>query len=116
LTVHEDLYIGLGKELGAEILTVAGQEVAQQLGEIAEQYAATRPIVGRSKQRGPFGRVRSLAEKMLDISETMDSIILSGKPRFYSSSSPVSVRGPGLSWPDRSTAEPALTADCALLS
>ena len=73
-----EVHLELAKELGAEILTVAGQGVAQKLVEIAEQYDATRIVVGRSKKRGPFGRARSLAEDMIDLSEKIDVIILSG--------------------------------------
>jgi two-component system sensor histidine kinase KdpD len=71
-------HLGLAKKLGAETLTVAGQGVPQKLVEVAEQYDATRIVVGRSKKRGPFGRVRSLAEEIIELSETMDVIILSG--------------------------------------
>lgn len=71
-------HLQLAKELGAELLTVAGQDVAPQLIEIAKQYSATRIVVGRSKKRGPFGRARSLAEELMDLSETIDVIILSG--------------------------------------
>lgn len=71
-------HLELAKELGAEILTIAGQDVARQLVEIAEQYNSTRIVVGRSKKRGPFSRMRSLADELMDLSETVDVIILSG--------------------------------------
>lgn len=71
-------HLQLAKELGAETLTIAGQETARQLVEIAEQYKATRIVVGRSKKRGPFGRIRSLADEIIELSETIDVIILSG--------------------------------------
>ncbi len=71
-------HLGLAKALSAETLTVAGQSVPQKLVEIAEQYDATRIVVGRSKKRGPFGRARSLAEELMDLSEKIDVIILSG--------------------------------------
>jgi len=71
-------HLHLAKELGAETLTVAGQEVAAQLVEIAARYDASRIVVGRSKKRGPFSRARSLADELMDLSETIDVIILSG--------------------------------------
>jgi two-component system sensor histidine kinase KdpD len=71
-------HLQLAKELGAETLSVAGQDTARQLVEIAEQYKATRIVVGRSKRRGPFGRTRSLADEILDLSPTVDVIILGG--------------------------------------
>jgi two-component system sensor histidine kinase KdpD len=71
-------HLQLAKELGAETVSIAGQDVARQLVEIAEQYNATRIVVGRSKKRGPFGRVRSLADELMDLSETVDVIVLSG--------------------------------------
>jgi two-component system sensor histidine kinase KdpD len=71
-------HLQLAKELGAEILTIAGQDTAHQLVEIAEQYKATRIVVGRSKKRGPFGRARSLADEIIELSDTIDVIILGG--------------------------------------
>jgi two-component system sensor histidine kinase KdpD len=71
-------HLQLAKELGAETLVVAGQDVARRLVEIAEQYDATRLVVGRSKKRGPFGRAKSLAEEIIELSDTVDVIVLSG--------------------------------------
>jgi two-component system sensor histidine kinase KdpD len=71
-------HLQLAKELGAETLAIAGQDTARQLVEIAEQYQATRIVVGRSKKRGPFGRTRSLADEIIELSDTIDVIILSG--------------------------------------
>ena len=71
-------HLKLAKELGAETLVVAGQDVALRLVEIAGQYDAARLVVGRSRKRGPFGRAKSLAEEIMDLSDTIDVIILSG--------------------------------------
>jgi two-component system sensor histidine kinase KdpD len=71
-------HLQLAKELGAETLAIAGQDTARQLVEIAEQYQATRIVVGRSKKRGPFGRTRSLADEIIELSDTIDVIILGG--------------------------------------
>lgn len=71
-------HLQLAKDLGAETLTIAGQDVARQLVEIAQQYNSTRIVVGRSKKRGPFSRTRSLADEIMDLSEIVDVLILSG--------------------------------------
>ncbi len=71
-------HLQLAKELGAEALTVAGQNLARQLIEVAEQYNAARIVVGRSKRRGAFGRAHSLADEIMDASETLDILILRG--------------------------------------
>jgi two-component system sensor histidine kinase KdpD len=71
-------HLQLAKELGAETLTVAGQGVAQELVRVADQYNVSRIVVGRSKKRGPFGRAKALAEEVMDLSETLDVIILAG--------------------------------------
>ncbi len=71
-------HLRLAKELGAETLIIAGQDTAHQLLEIAQQYKATRIVVGRSKKRGPFSRTHSLADELMELNETVDVIILSG--------------------------------------
>ena len=71
-------HLQLAKELGAETFTVAGQDVPRRLLEIAREYGATRLVVGRSKKRGPFSRAKSLAEELIDLSETIDVIVLAG--------------------------------------
>jgi two-component system sensor histidine kinase KdpD len=71
-------HLQLAKELGAETLTVAGADVAEQLVEVANQYNVSRIVVGRSKKRGTFRRSKSLADDIMDLSATMDILILSG--------------------------------------
>jgi two-component system sensor histidine kinase KdpD len=70
-------HIQLARELGAETLTVAGESVAEQLVAVAEQYSVSRVVVGRTKRRGAFRRVRSLADEIMELSETLDVLILS---------------------------------------
>jgi two-component system sensor histidine kinase KdpD len=67
------------KELGAETITVAGVSVAEQLVKVAEQYNVSRIVVGRTKgRRGLLWRQRSLADEIMDLSETLDVLVLSG--------------------------------------
>jgi two-component system sensor histidine kinase KdpD len=68
----------LAQELGAELLSVAGDDVPRKLVEVAEQYGVTRIVIGRTKKRGLFSRAKSLAEDIIDLSETLDVVILSG--------------------------------------
>lgn len=74
-------HLQLARELGAETLTVAGKDTAEQLVEVARQYNVSRIVVGRSKHPAPMSLVRSrpsLADELIRLSETLDVIILSG--------------------------------------
>ncbi|MCC7447174.1 MAG: universal stress protein [Anaerolineae bacterium] len=74
-------HLQLAKELGAETLTVAGTNVAEQLVEVAKQYNVARIVVGRSKRlRGPLRFRNSLAEDIMELSPTIDVLVLSGRP------------------------------------
>lgn len=70
-------HLQLAKELGAETLTVAGQNVATKLVEIAEQYGASRIVVGRTfRKRGMFLNKLSLADQIMELSDNLDILIL----------------------------------------
>ncbi len=72
-------HLELAKDLGAEILTVAGNDVAEQLVEVAKQYDVRRIVVGRSKRpRGPLRLRSSLAEDIMDLSDNIDVLVLRG--------------------------------------
>ncbi len=74
-------HLQLAKELGAEILTVAGHNVAEQLVEVAKQYNVSRIVVGRSKRvRGPLRFRNSLADDIMELSPMIDVLVLSGRP------------------------------------
>jgi len=74
-------HLQLAKELGAETLTVAGMNVAEQLVEVAKQYNVARIVVGRSKRlRGPLRFRNSLAEDIMELSPMIDVLVLSGRP------------------------------------
>ncbi len=72
-------HLQLARDLGAETLTVAGRDTAEQLVEVAKQYNVARVVVGRSKY--PTSRMRprpSLADELIRLSDTLDILILSG--------------------------------------
>jgi two-component system sensor histidine kinase KdpD len=70
-------HLHLAKELGAETLTVAGDHVANKLVEVAAQYQISRIVIGRSKRRRGLLRLRSsLADEIIELSDTLDVLIL----------------------------------------
>ncbi|MBX3081619.1 MAG: hypothetical protein KF716_08270 [Anaerolineae bacterium] len=70
-------HLQLAKELGAETLTVAGQNVAVKLVEIAEQYGVSRVVVGRTyRKRGMLWTKPSLADQIMELSDNLDILIL----------------------------------------
>jgi len=71
-------HLQLAKNLGAETLTVAGESVAATVIDIANRYNVSRVVIGRSKRQGLFGRARSMSDELIDLSDTLDIIILSG--------------------------------------
>ncbi|MCC7208771.1 MAG: hypothetical protein IT323_15795 [Anaerolineae bacterium] len=71
-------HVQLAKELGAETLTVAGEGVADTLVAMAGQYDISRIVVGRTRRRRSlFGPRLSLADEIMERSETLDVLILS---------------------------------------
>lgn len=71
-------HVQLARELGAETLTVAGDSVAGTLVQMAAQYDISRVVVGRTRRRRNLFNMRgSLADEIMDRSETLDVLILS---------------------------------------
>ena len=71
-------HLNLAKDLGAETLIVAGENVARSLVEVAAQDNISRVVVGRTKRRHSVFRLRTtLAESIIDLSDSLDVLILS---------------------------------------
>lgn len=71
-------HVQLARELGAETLTIAGESVAGTIVQMAAQYSISRVVVGRTRRRRNLFSVRgSLADEIMDRSETLDVLILS---------------------------------------
>ncbi|MBX3061549.1 MAG: universal stress protein [Anaerolineae bacterium] len=70
-------HLHLAKELGAEILIVAGEKIADTLVNVAAQYDVSRVVVGRTRRkRGMLWGRLSLAEEIMERSATLDILIL----------------------------------------
>ncbi len=72
-------HLDLAGDLGAETLTVAGQNAAEQLVAVAKQYGVSRIVLGRSKhKRNAFWQRPSLADQIIELSDAIDVLILAG--------------------------------------
>ena len=68
--------IALARELGAEIVTTADEDVAAALVRVAREQNATQIVVGQSEKRWFWEK--SLVDKLIDLSTDIDLYVTSG--------------------------------------
>jgi two-component system sensor histidine kinase KdpD len=69
--------LALARELGAEIITTADEDVGAALLRVAREQNATQIIVGRSKKKWLWQK--SLVDRLLDLSTDIDVYVTSGE-------------------------------------
>lgn len=69
-------HLGLAQALGAQLQVIEHTTTAEALVTVALQYPGARIVLGRSHPGGIFGRVRSLADQIMDLDDTIDIFIL----------------------------------------
>lgn len=69
-----DNNIKLAADLGAEIITTAGEDIASALVRIAHQHNATQILIGKTTRRSLFGD--SLLNKLIDASGDLDVYVV----------------------------------------
>jgi two-component system sensor histidine kinase KdpD len=71
----------LARQLGAEVLVVRGESVADEILSVARSRDVTRIVLGKPAPRGLLARLRpSLVDKVLRASGSMDVHVTSGVP------------------------------------
>jgi two-component system, OmpR family, sensor histidine kinase KdpD len=66
--------IKLARELGAETITTADENVAQALVRVAHQQNATQILIGKTRRRIPFAQ--TLLDKLIDLSGDLDVYVV----------------------------------------
>ncbi len=64
----------LAADLGAEIITTAGEDIASALVRIAHQHNATQILIGKTTRRSLFGG--SLLNQLIDVSGDLDVYVV----------------------------------------
>src|SRR5204862_44020 len=68
--------IKLARELGAEIVTTADEDVAEGILRIAREQNATQVLVGKTGRSLPF--TRSLLDRLIEQSGQLDIYVVGG--------------------------------------
>jgi two-component system sensor histidine kinase KdpD len=71
--------IALARDLGAEIITTADEDIAQALVRVAREQNATQIIVGKSERAWFWGR--SLLDRLIELSTDIDVYVASNEER-----------------------------------
>lgn len=71
--------VALARDLGAEIITTADEDIAQALVRVAREQNATQIIVGKSERA--WFRGRSLLDRLIELSTDIDVYVASNEER-----------------------------------
>lgn len=106
--------IKLAEDLGAQIVTAYGDDIAEQIAQYAKQSGATKVVLGRTNHKnGLFGKKKSLIDRLTETAPELDVYIIPDRQPPYRAKKRYGARGVNLSW--RDTARAALIFAAATL-
>lgn len=106
--------IKLAEDLGAQIVTAYGDDIAEQIAQYAKQSGATKVVLGRTNHKnGLFGRKKSLIDRLTETAPELDVYIIPDRQPPYRAKKRYGAVGVELSW--RDTARAALIFAAATL-
>lgn len=106
--------IKLAEDLGAQIVTAYGDDIAEQIAQYAKQSGATKVVLGRTNHKnGLFGRKKSLIDRLTETAPELDVYIIPDRQPPYRAKKRYSAGGVELSW--RDTVRAALIFSAATL-
>ncbi|MCU0499286.1 MAG: hypothetical protein MUF87_18180 [Anaerolineae bacterium] len=71
-----DEHLAVARDLGAQLQVIEHHSTAEALVAVALEHPQARIVLGRSHPGGIFGRVRSLADQIMDLNDRIDIFIL----------------------------------------
>ena len=93
--------IKLAEDLGAQIVTAYGDDIAGQIAQYASQRGVTKAVLGRTNHKnGLFGRKKSLIDRLTETAPELDVYIIPDRQPPYRAKKQYGGGGLELSWRD----------------
>lgn len=97
--------IKLAEDLGAQIATAYGNDIAKEIAQYARQSGATKVVLGRTNHKnGLLGRKKSLIDRLTETAPELDIYIIPDRQPPYRAKKRYRAGGLELSWRDTARA------------